>query len=145
MKQNHIKALLPANETDNAKNLSGTKELVACYKIIDKMSEKLVLVCKVWVSKNGQTFYANVWFDSNGGHGFSGHGTAGGWGYDNESHSIGDALENAGIEFRGTPYPFENVPDFKKKCSIRGTGFHEEALMSVAYACGYNNCIFVGV
>ncbi len=145
MKQSHIKAILPINETENAKNLSGEKELVSCYKIIDKISEKQVLVCKVWASKNGQTLYSSVWFDSKKDkRWFGGHGTAGGWGYDKESHSIGDALESAGIELRGTPYSNHTL-DFKKKCSIRGTGCHEKALMAVAYACGYNNCIFVGV
>lgn len=152
-KQAHIKAKFETRE-ENAKNLSGDKELVSAYKIVDKTSERAIVDCRVWATKSGSTFYASIWVNIKKAkrpesfeHGCtSGYGTAGGWFYDKESSSIGEAISSAGIGLYGSPYTHHHEkPDFKKRANIGGKGCHKEALLAIAYAAGYNNCIMVEV
>lgn len=154
-KQNHIKAVFTTEES-NARNLSQEKELVSKYVIIDKKTEQKVLDCRVYVgrSKSSSTLYASIWVDVKRDKkpatweycGTSGYGSAGGWGYDKESKAIEQALHSAGIELYGTPYKaHDQKVDFKKRAYIGGTGCHESALLAIAYAAGFNNCIVVSI
>ena len=145
------------------------KQKDSTFKIMDKLSEKEIVSCVVTSTKNGNTFYADLWissikeskipkkanysytvdscydnkpprvFTSNS---LSGKGSASGYGYDKVSAAISDAIDSCGVELYGTPY-IGQVPDFKKRARIGGTGCHESALLAIAYACGYNNIIMV--
>lgn len=151
-KQSHIKAKFTTEES-NAKNLSGEKELVSAYKIVDKKTEDVILDCRVWSTRNGGTVYGSIWadvkkgkFPESWGYGcVSGHGKASGYGYHKESAAIEAAIHSAGIELFGTPYAGREKVDFKKRAYIGGTGEHEYALLAIAYAAGYTNCILVKV
>lgn len=143
-KQNHIKAKFVA-QNEAAKNYSGDKELVSLYKIICKKTELVVVDCRCWMSRgrNVSNFYASIWINTKTGF-YSGTGSAGGWGYDKESSAIASAIESAGVELFGAPYPQSGeLVDFKKRARISGTGCHKEALMAIAYAAGYRDCIVV--
>ncbi len=151
-KQNHIKAVF-TTENSNARNMSDSKEVVSRYVIIDKKTEKKVIDCRVYASRGkGSNLYASIWVDlkkektpDSWQYGYtSGFGLAGGWGYDKESKAIEQAIDSAGIELYGTPYNRTDTKvDFKKQAWIGGTGCHEKALLAIAYAAGYSDCIAV--
>jgi len=153
-KQNHIKAVFTV-ETSNGLNMSRDKETASSYVIIDKKTEQEIVNCRVYIgrSKSSSTVYASLWVyvgdkkrptEWHYGN-ISGHGSAGGWGYDKESKAIEQAINSAGIELYGTPYTNRDVKtvDFKKQAWIGGTGCHEAALLAIAYSAGFNDCILV--
>lgn len=164
-KQEHIKAVFTASNS-NAKNMDGEKEQIAAYKIIDKKTERTVVDCRVYMgrSSSATTVYASIWayikenkvaakykpafmVEHSSGAYFSGctsgHGWAGGYGYCKESQAIGDAIKSAGIELYGSAYPSYKDSDKKRRAYIGGTGCHEKALLAIAYAGGYTDCILV--
>jgi hypothetical protein len=171
-KQDKLKAKLPltSHEIENGAYCY-EKEKRASYKIIDKVTEKTIVSCTVSMARSASasTVYADLWVShikenkipKNSDYSYSientynpdkpytgianslsGKGRAGGYGYDKESAAIQDAIDACGIILYGTPYRAQ-VADFKKRASIGGTGEHESALLAIAYACGYNNCILV--
>jgi|GEM_PF-5050269 len=153
-KQSHIKAVF-SKSVSNAKNYSNEKELISLYKIIDKKTETCVIDCRVYSgrSRSSSTLYASIWVKTGAKckqlpYDFtSGTSSAGGWGYDKESSAIAGAIADAEIELFGTAYPRSSYSqedkkiDFKKRVYIGGTGCHEEALLAIAYAAGYSDCI----
>lgn len=152
-KQDFLKATFTTKQ-DNAKNLHGEKELTSFYKIIDKKTEKVVVDCRCYMarSRSAQTVYCALWIalddkakPASWEYGYtSGKGLASGYGYHKESAAIQDAIESAGIELWGSPYNQNREGfTFKKSAYIGGCGTHEEALKAIAFAAGYNNCIFV--
>ncbi len=151
-KQNHIKAVF-TEEASGAKNYSGAKGLLSIYKIVCRKTEKVVVDCRVWSNwSSANTAYCSVWVslaqhkkpDAWEWAECSGSSTDNGCGYDRVSQVVASALCDAGIEFYGSPYPAnKDAANFKKRAYIGGTGCHVEALLAVAYAAGFNDCILV--
>lgn len=144
-KQEQIKAKF-TNDSDNGYQYD--KPVIAKYLIIDKTTEKTIVDCRLYMSasRSASTVYASLWVSGIKNKPItrtSGHGSAGGWGYDKESSAIGAAIEDAGIELYGTPYrvSYDEKIDFKRRAYIGGTGEHGSALLAIAYAAGYRNCI----
>lgn len=167
-KQNHIKAKLPKKSFDNGNNKYHCqgREIVERLTVVDKKTENIVLECIVSMGKSSRasTVYCDLsiynvkhnkmknldWsydfgYGVNKSTSLDGHGSAGGGGYDKISAAVGDAIKDSGIELYGSAYPSHGESaDFKKRVHIGGTGCHREALLSIVYACGYNNVIVVG-
>lgn len=154
-KQATMKAVF-TGEMDNCVNYGNKLETVGGYKLVDKKTETVVIDCRVYTgrSRNASQVKATIWVtlsetkkpvDWEYRH-TSGTGTAGGWGYDKESTAIADAIESAGIELYGTAYlrHGENV-DFKKRVHFGGVGVTatRTALLAIAHAAGFNDCVFV--
>lgn len=154
-KQATIKAIFTASN-DNAVNHGHKLETVASYQVIDKKSERSIITARVYMgrSSSANQVKASVWVslsDKNKPESWeygytSGSGQAGGYGYDKESSAIESAIESAGIELYGTAYQRRGEKvDFKKRAYIGGVGSQavETALLAIAYAAGYNDCILV--
>jgi len=166
-KQDKLRAKLPLKSQHLENAHCHKKQRVNTWKVIDKTTEKTIVACVV--SGTGQTVYADLWvsgikankvpknseytytvdsvYDNEPpkvytDNSLSGKGSAGGYGYDKTSSAIGDAIDSCGITLWGTVYHGQAV-DFKKQVYIGGTGNHEHALLAIAHACGYNNCILV--
>lgn len=146
-KRQYLKAKF-TTEQNNAKNLSGNRELTSYYKIIDKKSEKTVVDCRCYMSKGrtSKVVHCSLWVNLTGTllTSTSGYGQAGGWGCHIESSAIQDAITSAGIKLFGNAYNLKYSDfNFKTEVSVAGCGTHESALLAIAYAAGHNNCIFV--
>ena len=160
-KQEFMRAVF-TTRAQNAVNRSGQKALVRSFDIIDKKTERVIVDCRVYMSKgrNASTVYASVWVNSikdskhpsDGEYGFtSGSGSASGYGYHKESAAVADAIRSAGIELYGSPYgrpsnsdtPEQTRALLKKPARIGGCGDGSVrcALLAIAYAAGYNDCI----
>ena len=161
-KQSYMRAVF-TTRADNARNWNGEKELITRYRLIDKKTERVIVDARVYMgrSRTASAVYASVWV-----HGIknkpdawedgetSGRGLAGGWGYHKTSAAIASAIEDAGIELYGSRYghpingddsPQETKKLLKTRAYIHGggDGSVECALMAIAYAAGYTDCILV--
>ena len=154
-KQASMKAVF-TKECDNAINHGGKMETVSQFILIDKKTEREVVVARTYMGRgrSASQVKAAIWITLSDkktpagweyGH-TSGAGCAGGYGYDKASTAIADAIESAGIELYGTAYKRhgENV-DFKKRVHFGGAGSSatRSALLAIAYAAGWNDVVFV--
>lgn len=160
-KQEFLRAKF-TDRADNAVNRSGEKALISSYSIIDKKTEREIVDCRLYMSngRNASTVYASIWVNDikeakrPGGWAYgstSGSGSAGGYGYHKESAAVAAAIEDAGIELYGSPYghpvngdtPEQTRAMLKKRARIGGCGDGSVrcALLAIAYAAGYNDCI----
>ena len=121
-------------EVQHGKNLGGEKELVSAYSLIvnTKTGPREIVTARFYMgrSNSASLVHCSVWIS---GPGFytSGHGTAGGGGYDKQSAAFASALSDANVELFG--------PD-KKRAYIGGVGESaiREALDAIARAMGFN-------
>lgn len=139
----NLKAIFPKSGTQNARNLSGDKELVSEYHVIvyqdGEFHTPVHVMCWMGRSSSASTVYASVWVsDKRGDRWFSGHGSAGGYGYHKESAAIQEALNSAGIELRGDVYGRDDAKK-NQPAHIGGVGESaiRAALDAVARKCGY--------
>ena len=140
-----LKAKLPKDETSNARNMGGEKELVSTYKAVaykgGEFSTPLTIKCYMGRSNSASVVHASIWVHGKG-KWFSGHGSAGGYGYHKESAAICDAITSAGIELRGDVYGRE---DTNKRAYIGGAGDSaiREAIGAITRALGYRKFTIV--
>ena len=141
---------------DNAVNHGGKMETMSQFILIDKRTEKQVVVARAYIGRgrSASQVKAAIWVDLSDKkkpdgweYGYtSGSGQAGGYGYDKASTAIADAIESAGIELYGTAYlrHGEKV-DFKNRVHFGGVGVTatRAALLAIAYAAGWSDVIFV--
>lgn len=154
-KQASLKSVF-TKECGNAINRGGKMETMSQFILIDKKTEKQVVVARTYIgrSRSASQVKASIWVDLSDkkkpagweyGH-TSGAGCAGGYGYDKASTAIADAIESAGIELYGTAYlRHGETVDFKKRVHFGGVGVAatRAALLAVAYAAGWTDVIFV--
>ena len=137
------------------------KEMTARYLVIDKESERHIVDCRVYMGRSSiaSVVYAAIWIsfdvkqcqDENAKaweHGYTtGKGQAGGYGYHKASAAIDEAIRSAGIRLEGSPYIIykSEQADIFKSASISGVGDSaiQSALLAIAFAAGYDDCIFV--
>lgn len=154
-KQTSMKAVF-TNECSNAINHGGKMETMSQFILIDKKTEKQVVVARTYMGRgrSASQVKATIWITLSDkkkpdgweyGH-TSGAGCAGGFGYDKASTAIADAIESAGIALYGSAYHRrgENV-DFKKRVYFGGVGVTatRSALLAIAYAAGWTDVVFV--
>ena len=162
-RQKYMRAVF-TNRADNAINMASDKELISDYRIIDKKTERTIVTCAVYrgKSRSASAVHASLWVhgitDANKPESWeygetSGRGSAGGYGYHKASAAVASAISSAGIELYGSPYghpvngdsPAKTRAMLKSLAHIGGCGSSsiECALLAIAYAAGFNNCIFV--
>ena len=154
-KQASMKAVF-TKECSNAINHGGKMETINQFVVIDKTTEREVIVARTYTGRgrSASQVKAAIWITLSGkkkpdgweyGH-TSGAGCAGGYGYDKASTAIADAIESAGIELYGTAYlrHGEKV-DFKNRVHFGGVGVTatRSALLAIAYAAGWSDVVFV--
>lgn len=154
-KQASLKAVF-TKECGNAINHGGKMETMSQFILIDKKTEREVVVARTYMGRgrSASQVKAAIWVDlsdkkklAGWEYGYtSGSGQAGGYGYDKASTAIADAIESAGIELYGTAYlrHGEKV-DFKKRVYFGGVGVTatRSALLAIAYAAGWTDVVFV--
>jgi hypothetical protein len=133
MTQEKLIAIVPTykNSKDNAKNLGGNKETVDRYLAIAKLKTApdgnflTVIDARFYMGRasSASVVYCSVWINCYG-YTTSGHGQAGGYGYDKISAALGDALDSAGVVLNR---------------SINGSGQTREALEAITEALGYKD------
>ena len=133
MTQEKLIAIVPTykNSKDNAKNLGGNKETVDRYIAIAKLKTApdgnflTVIDARFYMGRasSASVVYCSVWINCYG-YTTSGHGQAGGYGYDKISAALGDALDSAGVVLNR---------------SINGSGQTREALEAITEALGYKD------
>jgi hypothetical protein len=145
-----IKAVLPVEPRQNARNLGDTKETIGTYTVHGlKINEtgKPVSRCLVTLrlyqgrSRSSSTIYSALWV--HGDQWTTGKGSAGGYGYDKASQAAAGAIESAGIKLYGTPYSSTGEVDFSKPCDIGGVGETaiKSALLAIGQALGYSDLV----
>ena len=154
-KQASMKAVF-TKECDKAINHGGKMETMSQFILIDKKTEKQVVVARTYMGRgrSASQVKAAIWVTLSDkkkpagweyGH-TSGAGCAGGYGYDKASTAIADAIESAGIELYGSAYlrRGEKV-DLKNRVHFGGVGVTatRSALLAIAYAAGWTDVIFV--
>lgn len=154
-KQATMKAVF-TKECSNAINHGGKMETVDQFLLIDKKTERQVVVARTYMGRgrSASQVKASIWVDLSGkkkpaGWEYgctSGSGQASGYGYDKASTAIADAIESAGIELYGTAYQRHGEKvDFKKRVHFGGVGASatRTALLAIAYSAGWTDVIFV--
>lgn len=154
-KQASMKAVF-TNECGNAINHGGKMETIGQFILIDKKTEREVVAARTYMGRgrSASQVKAAVWVDLSGKKkpadweygSTSGHGYAGGYGYDKASTAIADAIESAGIELYGTAYQRHGEKvDFKKRVHFGGVGSTATrmALLAIAYAAGWTDVILI--
>lgn len=162
-KQQFMKAVLTTKRSDSAQNLSGDMETTSGIKFVDKKTERVVIDarfymgrarsatavhCALWVTvKQDNKPQAWEWAET------SGRGKAAGGGYHKSSAALASAITDAGIELYGSPYAHpvngDSVAETKKKLKTRayiggcGDSSMMAALMAIAYASGWKDCVIV--
>ncbi len=150
-----VRAVLPVEPRQNARNLGDTKETVKTYTVLGiKIGEtgRPVSRCLVTLrlycgrSRSASTVYSALWV-----HGpdqwTTGKGSAGGYGYCKYSEAAARAIESAGIELYGTPYGnpcnATGEVDYSKPCHIGGVGESaiRAALFAIGQALGYSDLV----
>jgi len=132
-------------QVSNGKNLSHEKEVVNTFSAIGYkkggMKELITIRCYMGRSSSASKVYATIWVKSDGYY-TSGHGSAGGCGYDKISAAIDDAIISANIELRGKVY--DSKSKSRRKTSINGIGTSaiREAMQAIARKLGYKK-IFI--
>lgn len=162
--QNLLKAVF-TEECDNAKHPTD-KEKVSHYLVLDKKTERVIIDCRTYMGRSNSTstVWASLWVNLRANkkpegwvYAFtSGSGKAGGWGYHKESAAVQDAISSAGIELFGEVYSGQTPSDpkefakykreiMKKRAYIDGVGDGaiKKALLTIAYAAGFNDVIYV--
>ena len=150
-KQASMKAVF-TQECNNATNPGGKMETVSQFILIDKKTEKQVVVARTYMGRGRSASHvkASIWVklsDKKKPEGWdyghtSGKGCASGQG----SEAIANAVESAGIELYGTAYQREGKPvDFKQRVHFGGVGetATRTALLAIAYAAGWTDVVFV--
>ena len=154
-KQASLKAVF-TTECSNAINHGGKLETMSQFILIDKMTEKQVVVARTYMGRgrSASQVKAAIWVTLSDkkkpdgweyGH-TSGAGCAGGYGYDKASTAIADAIESAGIELYGTTYHRRGEKvDFKNRVYFGGVGVTatRSALLAIAYAAGWTDVVLV--
>lgn len=134
-----MKAILPKEHVEKARNLDGQKERVNTCKAVVASNGELTAPVEVrwWMgrSNNASTVYCSVWVRCKDGNWLSGYGTAGGYGYDKESAAFAEALSSAGIEL---------LTDDGKPAYVGGAGEYavKEAVEAITRAAGYRSKLF---
>ena len=154
-KQSTIKAVF-TGEMSNGVNYGNKLETVGGYKLVDKKTETVVVDCRIYTgrSRDASQVKATLWVTLSDAkkpetweyRHTSGTGVAGGWGYCKTSSAVASAISDAGIELYGTAYKrHDEKVDFKKRAYIDGVGTQavETALLAIAHAAGFNDCVFV--
>lgn len=135
MKKEKIKAKI-GDPAENGVNMCGEKELINYYTLIavdprkrgnDRIREAITVRCWMGRSRAASTVYASIWVRKRDGGWTSGHGKAGGHGYDKISASIDGAIRSAGIAL-------------SRSISGVGDSAVREALGAIADAVGYQRC-----
>ena len=144
-------------ELSNAKNYSGDKETISRFCIVDKKTEKTVVDCRLYMgrSASASAVYCALWVTLTEAKkpmdwsypGTSGRGQASGYGYHKQSAAVQDALSSAGIQLYGSPYNHKEETKTRAQAHIGGCGDRaiEDALLAVAYAAGFTDCIFLSI
>jgi hypothetical protein len=145
-----IRAVLPVEPRQNARNLGDTKETVKTFTVLGiKIGEtgRPVSRCLVTLrlycgrSRSASTVYSAIWV-----HGqdqwTTGKGSAGGYGYCKYSEAAARAIESAGIELYGKPHGYGDV-DYSKPCDIGGVGESaiKAALLAIGQALNYSDLV----
>jgi hypothetical protein len=154
-KQSTMKAVF-TSEMSNGVNYGNKLETVGGYKLIDKKTESVVVDCRIYTgrSRDASQVKATIWITLSDAkkpatweyHHTSGTGTAGGWGYCKTSSAVASAISDAGIELFGSVYGnTQEKVDFKKRVYFGGSGEQSVrvALLAIANAAGFNDCVFV--
>ena len=154
-KQASMKAVF-TQECGNAINHGGKMETVNQFVLIDKKTEREVVVARTYMGRgrSASQVKASIWVTLSSDkkpagweYGYtSGSGSAGGYGYDKASSAIADAIESAGIELYGTAYlRHSEKVDFKNRVYFGGVGVTAtlSALLAIAYAAGWTDVVFV--
>lgn len=134
-----MKAILPNNRIEEARNLDRSKERVNTRKAVVASNGELTAPVEVrwWMgrSNNASVVYCSVWVRCKDGSWSSGYGTAGGYGYHKESAAFAEALSSAGIEL---------VDDEGRPTYIGGAGDREvdRAIEAITRAAGYRSKLF---
>ena len=146
-----IRAVLPVEPRQNARNLGDTKETVKTFTVLGiKIGEtgRPVSRCLVTLrlycgrSRSASTVYSAIWV-----HGqdqwTTGKGSAGGYGYCKYSEATARAIESAGIELYGKPHSSSGDVDYSKPCHIGGVGESaiKAALLAIGQALGYSDLV----
>ena len=143
-------ATLPAEETQNARNLGGDKETIerTCLVVFSQAERsriqkrdaengwrsrgdegfRTVVDARFYMGRSGSasTVYCSIWVHTKDGKGYSGHGKAGGYGYHKQSAALADAIRSAGIKLAGDP-------------SGCGDSAMRHAMEAIARAAGYSS------
>ena len=154
-KQASMKAVF-TKECGNAVNHGGKMETINQFILIDKKTEREVIVARTYMGRgrSSSQVKAAIWVDLSDKkkpegwkYGYtSGSGQAGGYGYDKASTAIADAIESAGIELYGSAYQRHGEKvDFKNRVYFGGVGVTatRSALLAIAYAAGWSDVVFV--
>lgn len=154
-KQSSMMAVF-TKECNNAINHGGKMETINQFVLVDKKTEKQVVVARTYMGRgrSASQVKAAIWVtlsdkkkpaDWKCGY-TSGAGCAGGYGYDKAGTAIADAIESAGIELYGSAYEHQgDKVDFKQRVHFGGVGegATRRALLAIAYAAGWTDVVFV--
>lgn len=117
---------------ENARNLSGSKELVHAMSLIVSTSKgpREVVTARWWMGRSSQAseVHCSIWVHGHLGNGTwtSGRGTAGGYGYCKKSAAFSDAVSSANIKLAtyvngvGIPAVREALEAIAKALGFRG-------------------------
>lgn len=129
-----MKAKLPKSETSNARELRPKREMTHQNTLVTVHKGDIIAPITVrWYmgrSTSANREYCSIWVRCSDGRSYSGHGWAGGYGYDKQSASLAEAIESAGIEL---------TTDNGRSAYIAGAGDIRirDALIAIARAAGY--------
>lgn len=152
-RQPYMRAILGA-QVSNAINMGDDKETIGRIVLIDKKTERQIVDARFYMGRSSKSgnVYCSLWIYGNNFY-TSGRGTAGGWGYHKGSGALASAIASAGIELYGSPYghpvngdtPAQTRAMLKTHARISGCGSYSMrcALMAIAYAAGFKDCIVV--
>lgn len=120
-------------QVSNARNLNNSKELIRFYRVVvfenGRWYEPIDVRCWMGKSKCASIVHASIWVHADG-VSTSGHGTAGGGGYDKQSAAIDNAIASAGITL-------------SRSIDGRGDSAVRDAIHAIASALGYSNFTIV--
>lgn len=140
-------------ECENATQLD--KPIIERIRVIDKKTERVVVDARIYMSAsaNASMVHCALWVTlkqakkpTTWSYPFTtGKGSASGYGYHKASAALQAAISSAGIEIYGSPYNRAEPDNMKKRAFIDGCGetAMRDALMAIAYAAGFTDCIYV--
>ena len=150
-KQATMKAAF-TKECNKAINHGGKMETVSQFILIDKKTEREVVVARTYMGRGryASQVKAAIWIT------LSGKKKPAGWEYGHTSgkgcgsgkgcEAIANAVESAGIELYGSAYEHQgDKVDFKQRVHFGGVGetATRTALLAIAYAAGWTDVVFV--
>lgn len=138
---NEQTAALPAENTNNTRNLTPKKELIRAYSLIGKAGQSApqeTVIVRLYTSRSGDgasPVYCSLWVRGNhpsgqGSISLGGHGAARGYGYHKGSAALQAAIDSAGIKLA---QPIDGVGDEAMR----------EAMRAIATACGMHTVLIV--